>query len=115
MFSFRKSFWKKKQIKATEDQRKKTIEALKDLIPEEQTKAIEDKTNKIFNRLLGKKNDEIQKASKQIDFNNLVYYFKGRDIAPINFIRFIGPLHIFNEIKNGNTSLKKVEKDKKKV
>ena len=43
-----KAFEKNKQIKAIEDQRKKTIEALKDLIPEEQTKAIEDKTNKIF-------------------------------------------------------------------
>ena len=36
------------------------------------------------------------------------------NIAPINFIRFRGPLHIFIEIKNGITSLKKVEEDQKK-
>ena len=42
---------------------------------------------------------EIQKLSKEIDFNNLTYYFKGPDIAPINFIRFRGPLHIYKGIK----------------
>ena len=36
------------------------------------------------------------------------------NIAPINFIRFRGPLHIFIEIKSGITSLKKVEEDQKK-
>ena len=65
----------------------------------------------MFNRLL-EKNGEIQKASKDIDFNNLVHYFKGPDIVRINFIRFKGPLHIFNEIKNSNISLKKVEDQK---
>ena len=64
----------------------------------------------MFNRLL-EKNGEIQKASKDIDFNNLVHYFKGPDIVRINFIRFKGPLHIFNEIKNSNI-LKKVEDQK---
>ena len=43
----------------------------------------------------------------------MVYYVRGSNIAPINFIRFKGPLHIFNEAKNGNTSSKKVEKDQK--
>ena len=57
---------KKKQINAIEDQRKKTIEALKDLIPEEQTKAIEDKTNKIFNRLLGKKLMKYKKQANKL-------------------------------------------------
>ena len=108
----RKAF--EKQIKTTEDQGKKQIEALNDLKPEEQTKAIQDKFNKIFKILLGKKTDEIQKESKEIDFNNLVYYSKGPNIAPISFIRFRGPLHIFNKIKNSNTPLKKVEEDQKK-
>ena len=55
----------------------------------------------------------MQKASKEIDFNNFVYHFKGPNITPINFIGFRGPLHIFNEIKNRNTLLKKVEEDQK--
>ena len=46
----------------------------------------------------------MQKESKEIDFNKLVYYSKGPNIAPISFIRFRGPLHIFNKIKNSNTS-----------
>ena len=56
-----------------------------------------------------------KKTSKEIDFNNFVYYFKGPNIAPINFIRFRGPLQIFNELKNGNTSSKKVKEDQKNV
>ena len=39
--------------------------------------------------------DEIQKIGKEIDFNNLTYYFKSPDIAQINFVRFRGPLNIF--------------------
>ena len=102
-----------KQIKTIDDQGKKQVEALKDIEPKEQTKLIENKSNKIFNRLFEKKAAEIQKTSKEIDFNKLVYYFKAPNIAPINFIRFRGPLQIFNELKNGNT-LKKLKKTKKK-
>ena len=55
-----------KQIKTTEDQRKKQIDALKVLEPKEQTKPIEDKSNNqskasiIFNDLINnrKKNNE---------------------------------------------------------
>ena len=44
MFSFgQKAF--EKQIKTIEDEREKQIEALKDLKPEEQTKAIEGKSD----------------------------------------------------------------------
>ena len=47
--------------------------------------------------------DEIQKETgREIDFNNLIYYFKRPNIAPINFVRFKGSLHIFEHIKNGN-------------
>ena len=40
---------------------------------------------KIFDRLLGEKMDEIQKTSKKVGFNNLTYYLKGPIVAPINF------------------------------
>ena len=39
---------------------------------------------------------EIYSMSKQIDFNDLIYYFKGKGITPINFIDFKGPLHTYN-------------------
>ena len=52
-----------------------------------------------------------RKISKGIDFNNLTYHFQSSNIAPINFTKFRGPLHIFEEIKNGNISLQKAEKE----
>ena len=58
-----------KQIKTIDDQGKKQVEALKDIEPKEQTKLIENKSNKIFNRFFEKKAAEIQKTSKEIDFN----------------------------------------------
>ena len=58
-----------KQIKIIDDQGKKQVEVLKDIEPKEQTKLIENKSNKIFNRLFEKKAAEIQKTSKEIDFN----------------------------------------------
>ena len=66
---------------------------------------------KCFNRLLDKRMDDIQKIStKKNDFNSLTYHFKGSNIAPINF-KFSGPLHNFEELKNSNISLQKVEED----
>ena len=56
--------------------------------------------------------DEIQEIGKEIDFNNLIYYFKNSDISPMDFIRFKGPFGFFNEIKNGNILLKKQKKNK---
>ena len=47
--------------------------------------------------------------SKQIDFNNLTYYFKDQNIDPINFINFNGPMHIYNKIKYGNIPIQKFE------
>ena len=32
---------------------------------------------------------------KKIDFNNLTYRFKGPNLAPIYFIDFRGPMHIY--------------------
>ena len=42
---------------------------------------------------------EILHIAKQIDFNNLTYYFKSQNLASVSFIGFRGPLHIYNEIK----------------
>ena len=54
---------------------------------------------------------EVQKLSKEIDFNNLIYYFKGQIIAPIAFIRFRGSLNTFKRIINVNILLQKAEKE----
>ena len=92
-----------RQIKTIEDQGKKQVEALKpeDLKPEEQ-KAIEDKFDdklsmqkETYNRLLGKRLNEIKEISKKMDFNYLTYCFKTSGVSPINFIKFKGPFGFF--------------------
>ena len=77
------------------------MEALKDLKPKKK-KAIEHKSDdklsmekEAYNRLLDERLDEIQEISKEIDFNNLTYYFKTPGNAPINFIKFKGPFGFF--------------------
>ena len=52
----------------------------------------------------------IRNQFKKIDFNNLTYFCKG-NAAPINFIGFKGPLHIFKSIYNGSIPLEDVEKE----
>ena len=48
--------------------------------------------------------------NEEINFNNFTYYFESPDLAPINLIGFTGPLNIYEEIKNGNISIKKEQK-----
>ena len=55
----------------------------------------------------------IQKISSRVDFNNLKYYFKNLNLAPIDFIGFKGPLHIFEETKSSNISIQKSDQDQK--
>ena len=45
-----------------------------------------------FNERMG---GEIYSIGKKIDFNNLTYRFKGPKLAPIYFIDFRGPMHIY--------------------
>ena len=92
----RKAF--EKQIKTTEDQGEKQIDALKD---QKQTKAITYKSDdddddddhktctskEIYNETLEERIDEILNMSKEINSKDLVYYFKG-PIASIHFGKY---------------------------
>ena len=49
---------------------------------------------------------------KNINYDNLVYYFKGTT-SPINFIKFEGPMYIYNQLKNGEKTLEQVEEGQK--
>ena len=67
-----------KQIKTIEDQGKKQVDALKVLEP----KAIESGSNnkpvitkEIYDKILEERMDEILKASREINYNSLVYVF----------------------------------------
>ena len=55
--------------------------------------------------------NEIRKYNQPIDFNDLTCNFKGSEHAPINFIKFKGPNHIFQSIHDGDIALKDVEKE----
>ena len=51
--------------------------------------------------------EEIQDLSKQIDFSNLTYHYKGKN-DPNNFIGFKGPLKFYRSI-----TLEKAEEQQK--
>ena len=57
---------------------------------------------------------EMQKMSGDIEFNQLTYYFKNQNLAPLNFIGFRGLLNIYEKIKNGNISIKEAKEYQKK-
>ena len=51
--------------------------------------------------------------SKEISFNNLFYYYKNPKTALKTFIDFRVPIRFYNNIRNGERSIKKIEEDKK--
>ena len=105
-----------KQIKTIEDQGKKQVDALENLKP----KAIENGSNgnkpmitkEIYNKILEERMDEILEMSKEIDYSNLVYNFKG-PTHPRFFAIFDSPVYTYDQLKNGNISLQQVEKQQK--
>ena len=103
-----------KQIKAIEDQVQKQVDALKVLEP----KSIESESNKqsinkdIYNELLEERADEIVDMSKEVDYGNLVYNFKGSS-PPINFTKFGSPMYTYNQLKNGEKTLQQAEEQQK--
>ena len=53
-------------------------------------------------------------VSKQIDFNNLVFYFKTKK-GPGKLTSFKGLLNFFKDIIDGYTALEKAKENKKKL
>ena len=116
-----------KQIKTIEDQGKKQVDALENLKPKEQTKAITYKSDddddddddddvpiskEIYDEILEERMDEILKMSREINYSNLVYDFKG-PTPSINFAIFAGPMYTYNQLKNGEKTLQQVEEEQK--
>ena len=106
---------KKKKKQKIEDPGQKQIDALKVLEP----KAIESKSNNIlimnqefYDKILEEEMDEILKMRDKIDFDRLIYNFKGLT-SSINFGKFGGPMYIYGHMKNGDTTLQQVEKQQK--
>ena len=102
-----------KQTKIMEDKGKNQIDVLKGLKSKEETKAITYKSDdddntpiskEIDDEILEERMDEIVKMSREINYSNLVYDFKG--LTPsINFSIFGGPMYTYNQLKNDEKSL----------
>ena len=67
---------------------------------------------KIYDEILEEKMDEILKMSREINYNNLVYDFKGTTPS-INFSIFGGTMYTYNQLKNGEKTLQQVEEEQK--
>ena len=58
----------------------------------------------IYDEILEERMDEIVKMSREINYSNLVYEFKG--LTPsISFSIFGGPMYTYNQLKNDEKSL----------
>ena len=78
-------------------------------------KAIESKSNnksiitkEIYDNILEQKMDEILKVSREIDYKNLVYNFKG-PTSSISFSKFAGPMYTYDQLKKCETTLQHVQ------
>ena len=103
-----------KQIKTIEDQKQKQIDALEVL----ELKAIESESNnkpiitqEFYNKMLEERMDEKLKMREKIDFDRLIYNFKG-PTSSINFGKFGGAMYIYGHMKNGK--LQQVGKQQKR-
>ena len=53
--------------------------------------------------------------SNETSFNNLIYFYKNLNLVPKIFIDFKGQIHIYSNIKNGETSIKKTGENQKNI
>ena len=98
-----------KQIKTIEDQGKKQVDTLGNLKAKAITYKSDDDDNtpirkEIYDEILEKRMDEILEISRQINYSNLVYDFKGATPS-LNFAIFGGLMYTYNQLKNGERTL----------
>ena len=104
--------------KTIEDQGKQQVEALKDLRPKKQTKAIEgesssqSKTTNIFNALTKERENIMNKLYESVDYNNLKFEYVG-PTKSVSFYEFINSKELFNKIKNNQIGLNDAQIKKK--
>ena len=93
-----------KQIKTIEDQGKKQADALEKLRPEK-PKPIEDKPNNqsraatIFNELISKRKELMNKLYDSIDYNNLKFEYVG-PTKDVSFYEYMDSKEFFNAIRD---------------
>ena len=102
---------------------KNRLRLLKLLNQKKQTKAITYKSDddddddddvpiskEIYDEILEERMDEILKMSREINYSNLVYDFKG-PTPSINFAIFGGPMYTYSQVRNGEKTLQQVEEE----
>ena len=101
-----------KQTKTIKDQSKKKIDALKVLEPKAIKSASNNKpiiTKESYDKILEERMDKIIEMRDKIDYSKLIYDFKG-PTPPVDFAKFEGPIYIYDDMKDGKTTLQQVEK-----
>ena len=69
--------------------------------------------NKIYNRFLKERTTEIQEISDEINYDDLIYYFKGPS-SPVSFTECEDPSDLYDKIKNDDETIKTTEEEQKK-
>ena len=106
-----KSF--EKQIKTIEDQGKKQVDALEKLKPKE-IKPIEGTSNNqsravtIFNELINKRKELMNKLYDSVDYNNLKFEYVG-PTKDVSFYEYMDSKELFNAIKNNQIKFSEVK------
>ena len=95
-----------KQIKTIEDQEKKQVDTLKKLKPKEETRPTEDKLNNrsrttiIFNDLINKRKELMNKLYDSVDYNNLKFEYASR-AKNVSFYEYRDSKDLFKAIRSG--------------
>ena len=69
-------------------------------------------TKEIYYEILEERMDEILEMVDKIDFSNLIYDFMG-ETASIDFAKFESQIYIYDNMKDGKTTLQQLEKQQK--
>ena len=95
-----------KQIKTTEDQGKKQVDALENLKPKEERKPIEDKSNNksksktIFNELINKRKELMIELYDSVDYKKLNFEYVDPKNNDVSFYGYKDSKERFSVIKN---------------
>ena len=94
-----------KQIKTIEDQGKKQVDALEKLKPKEEIKPIEGTSNNqsraatIFNELIRKRKELMNKLYENVNYNNLKFEYVG-PTEDVSFYEYMDSKEFFNAIRD---------------
>ena len=103
-----------KQIKTTEDQGQKQVDALESLKQKEQTKPIEDESNNqskgtiIFSDLINNRKKIMSQFNDSVDYNNLKFEYVGPN-KEVRFYEYMDSKELFNAIENNQIKFSEVK------